>query len=397
MATEQQRKFAQLLYERIESNPKILKANREYIRKHVDYLKARGADPRTIEKHLYCLEKFLLALDPKVNVKTATREDIERAFGKIGDLKLAIETKQGIRTKVKAFYKHAFGEDIYYPKVVAWIKTTSTAKRKLPEDMLTENEVGRMLSATGNARNRAIIALLFDAGIRAGELLSMRIKDVEFNGEPRHVRVNGKTGMRRIPVFFSVPYISRYMELMGDKKPDDPLWNVIGSWSNTKKSLDEAALVKVLKDAGRKAGISKRIYPHLFRHSRATYYANRLTEQQLKVFFGWTGDSKMASTYVHLSGRDMDEALQKANAVAVPERSEEPELKVRECPRCNFPNGAEVSYCGRCGSALDIAIALRQKELEERVEKLAGKSFDSKNQDRKKVAKRIIERKEGTT
>ncbi len=210
--------------------------------------------------------------------------------------------------------------------------------------MLTEEEIKGMISVTGSARNRAIIALILDAGIRAGELLTMRVKDIEFDKEPRHVRVNGKTGMRRIPVFFSVPYVRQYLALLNAKKPDDPLWNVIGTWSKTTKALDEAALVKVLKEAGKNAGIQKRIYPHLFRHSRATYYANRLTEQQLKVFFGWSGDSRMANTYVHLSRRDMDEALQKANAVKVPERSEESKLTARLCPRCQFSNGAELSY-----------------------------------------------------
>ncbi len=72
----------------MQSNPKIRKANKEYITKHVYYLKAVGADPRTIEKHLYSMEKFLLAPDSKINLKKSMREDIGHTFGKISDLKL---------------------------------------------------------------------------------------------------------------------------------------------------------------------------------------------------------------------------------------------------------------------------------------------------------------------
>lgn len=49
--------------------------------------------------------------------------------------------------------------------------------------------------------------------------------------------------------------------------------------------------------------------PHNFRHSRATYLANFLTEAQMKEYFGWQQDSKMAGVHVHLSGRDVDNAL----------------------------------------------------------------------------------------
>lgn len=64
----------------------------------------------------------------------------------------------------------------------------------------------------------------------------------------------------------------------------------------------------LFKKAARKTKIRKRCNPHIFRHSRATLLAQHLTEAQLKQVFGWTQSSKMASVYVHLSGRDNDDA-----------------------------------------------------------------------------------------
>ena len=64
-----------------------------------------------------------------------------------------------------------------------------------------------------------------------------------------------------------------------------------------------------------RAGIAKRVNPHSFRHARASNLANFLTEAQMKEYLGWVGDSRMASTYVHLSGRNIDNALFKLNGI----------------------------------------------------------------------------------
>ncbi len=340
----------------------ILKANRVAIEKHLAHMRARGLNARTLEKHLYCMKQFLGMLDRKVILEKATKEDIEKAIAKIEGTKLALETKRHTEAVVKAFYKHLLGEDIYYPKQVAWIKTSIKGNKKmLPEDILTENEVIRMLESAKNQRDKTIIALLFDSGIRMGELMGLRIKDVQLEGNIAHIVVSGKTGMRRVPLMFSVPYLAQYLNANKKRKSTEYLWQDIGTWSNLNKVPDYAAIRKRLQEIGKDAGINKRIYPHLFRHSRATFYANRLTEQQLKAFFGWTGDSKMASTYVHLSGRDLDSSVLKAYGIITPEADIAPKLTARECGRCKNKNELDAVYCSSCGAPLDIQNAMRMK------------------------------------
>ena len=80
-----------------------------------------------------------------------------------------------------------------------------------------------MIRTARNIRDKAIIALLFDAGIRSGELLNMKIKDVDFNTESAHITVNGKTGMRKVPILFSAPYIARYLDEIRTKLPPSAL------------------------------------------------------------------------------------------------------------------------------------------------------------------------------
>jgi len=109
--------------------------------------------------------------------------------------------------------------------------------------------------------------------------------------------------------------------------------------------------------------VKKRCNPHLFRHSRATLLAQHLTEAQLKQVFGWTQSSKMASVYVHLSGRDTDDALLQFNGIKTGKTEEkESVLKPKKCPRCELVNPNMARFCNRCAAPLDIQSAMAIEE-----------------------------------
>ena len=370
------------LLEKVAKARGVPESNKKAIRSWVDFQRARGINARTITKNLYCMAAFLVGMPAGLQLSKATKDDLASGMAKIEGSDYSSTTKRNIKVTVKSFYKHLLGEDVSYPKQVAWIRSaTNRNKKMLPEDILGEEEILKMISAAGNQRDKAIIAVLYDSGIRVGELLSLRIKDLQLNGELAHITVNGKTGMRKVPIFFSAPYLARYLELVKDKKDNDYLWTGIGTWTNANKLVDDSAIRKLLRQSAEKAGISKRIYPHLFRHSRATYYANKLTEQQLKHFFGWTGDSKMVSTYVHISGRDIDDAILQIHGKK-PAEAIAPKLTERICPKCRYANGMDFIHCARCGSALDLSTALKEQQMREDIEemgvkKIKGEDFKS--------------------
>ena len=338
------------------------KENKAAIEQHIAWLKGKGSNPRTVLKHLYHLQRFMVALDKGVVLDKITKEEVERAMAKVEESDYALETKNQIKTVLKLFYKHRQGEDERYPKVVSWIKLSNKTRKFLPEDILSEEEVLKMLESARSDRDRAVIALLFDAGIRIGELISLRVKDVAFGDNLSHITVNGKTGMRQIPIVFSVPYLARYFDTIKGASPSDLFWRTRnGSGADY---LDYAAALKMVKDVARRAKINKRVYPHLFRHSRASYYANKVTEQQLKAYFGWSGSSRMAGTYVHLSGRDIDNAILGANGLKPKDEPIEPKLKIKSCARCREGNPADADYCVRCGGPLDIKVAMEAQAKE---------------------------------
>lgn len=343
-----------------ESN--IAKPDKLLIEKFSRYLFAESLSLGRIIKYLIQIRK--IAESVRKPFSELTKEDIVDIVQKIERRKDYTEwTKHDYKLTLKKFFKFLRGTEDY-PNEVKWIKlTTHNNKRLLPEELLTEDEVNSMADVARTPRDKALILVLYESGCRIGELLSLKIKNVRFDEYGAVLTVNGKTGMRRVRIIASVPALATWLDnhpLKG--KSNSPLWVSLGT-RNRDGPLKYRAVSDLLKRVAKQARINKRIYPHLFRHSRATKLANHLTEAQLKQHFGWVQSSDMASIYVHLSGRDVDKALLKLHGIEIDDEEKEEKFNVKECPRCKAKNSPIAKFCNTCGLPLDVKTAI---ELEKR-------------------------------
>lgn len=219
-------------------------------------------------------------------------------------------TKHDYKVTIKRFYKWLKGNDETYPEEVKWIKTTLKENQiVLPEDLLTEDEVKTLVDVALSPRDKAFIITLCESGARIGEVGSMHINDVTFEERYTALRLRGKTGSRRVIVVAATPYLNMWLQNHPQRNdPDAPLWINL-STVNRFKPLSYPALAKILRVAVERSGITKKVTPHKLRHSRATFLASRITESQMNEIFGWNQGSDMPSIYVHLSGRDVDDAI----------------------------------------------------------------------------------------
>ena len=80
----------------------------------------------------------------------------------------------------------------------------------------------------------------------------------------------------------------------------------------------------------------------------------------------------MAATYVHLTGRDVDNAVLKANGLKPQEESVVPKLAPKICQRCKLANPVDAAYCKRCAAPLDIKIAVEVQEQVKTIEQAVG-------------------------
>ena len=316
----------------------ISQKNKELIEKFCNDCFAQGIKAGRVQKYAYILRKVAEWLEKDFD--TANEDDLRRIVAKVNTSQFTEWTKYDYKRSIKKFFRWLGKEEL-----ISWLKCNGVRNRKLPEEILSEDDIKKMINSAQNARNRAIVAVLYESGCRAGEFLSMKIKNVSFDRYGAVILVHGKTGHRRIRLVSSVPYLAEWLNSHPLKdNPEAWLWISLKNF----RRLPYGSLRTILRVIAEKARVKKKVNPHAFRHARATHLAKFLTEAQMKEYFGWVQDSDMASVYVHLSGRDVDRAILKLYGMEIAEECREETLKPKRCLRCGELNPATNQVCQRC-------------------------------------------------
>ena len=335
--------------ERIKKAEDISKENKECMFNFKNYLLSENIGTAKIERYLFDLMKYARMLNK--SFANASKNDIRRIVGEINQKDLAEETKRGFKILLRKFYRFLEGieEKGKYPERVCWISTNIQENhKKLPEELLTEEEIKTIIEKCNNLRDRALISVLSESGCRISEIGTLKVKHISFEEYGARLTVNGKTGMRKILVINSTPYLQEWINHHTGECGDDYLWI-----KSNGKFLSYTRISAILKNAAKKANIRKRVYPHLLRHSRATFLASKMSEASMKQYFGWTQSSKMAATYIHMSGKDTDRAILEASGIEIEKDKSESITKPKKCGKCKTINEVTNKYCKICGLSLD--------------------------------------------
>jgi len=333
--------------------------NKQLLTNFIKHLAAKDISPSRQLKYFYNLKTLINKFNKPFN--ETTKKDIEEIVIWINNSYENFWTKRDFKIELKIFIRWIREEEGFeflkheYPKEVRWISTGKKSnQRKLPKEMLSSDEIKELANHTNNLRDRAFILSLYETGARIGELLDVKIKDVEFDKYGSLVNLNGKTGPRKIRILASSPAISNWlMEHPRRNDKEAPLF--AGIWSRKRgKPIGYQTYRKMLKEVAEKAGIKKPVNPHNFRHSRSTELAKRFTESQLCEYLGWVQGSKEAATYVHLSGRDMDTAVLRMHGIIDEEEEEKSRFITITCPRCKTKNSPGSKFCSNCSLGLDL-------------------------------------------
>lgn len=289
-----------------------------------------------------------------------TEDDIKNYISDLNK-KVKDNTLSVKKSAIKCFFKWFYKTDDY-PALVKWIKTGyAKSKHRLPESILTPNEIKTLIESAKTIQHKAIIAVLFDTGVRIGEFLNMNINEIQYDENGAFIFVNGKTGKRMVRFIHSISYLSMWLEyhpyknnVKTKKETPSPLW-VSDSTCSKGQRLSQSGISGIIQDITNRTNITKKISPHQFRHARLTDLAKKgINEPALKTIAGWVGNSSMPEIYIHLSGRDgVNQLLEcEKNGYVKPNDFDNP-LKPTQCPRCKFENGSALHYCGQCGMPLN--------------------------------------------
>ena len=368
--------------------------NISLIEQYYDAMKLETCGKVVQDKHLQCIYKMTLVLNKYW--KDASKIDIDKIV-------LWIIDKY---TDVKGQETHASSD---YKKVLKiffrWIKlgyrkknpnypdpieirdiTVKRVKNRLSrEDLITEEDRIKLLHACAdNLRDKAFIDTNLDAGDRPGEHMTLQIKHIGQDKNVYFIKVDGKTNARPIRLIKSTPSLAAWVNAHPFKNnPEAPLWPNLSS-KNYGDQLTYKGVRNMLKNRAKLAGINKRVYMYLNRHSEITNTANFLTEGQLRKRHGWTSGSKSPEIYTHLTQSDVDDAMLSHYGIKKSKHTEDEDEAPKVCSICEMPNDCRDTVCSKCSKPLDIQTAIDMEEKEEKdslKKKLEQLEIDSKMKD----------------
>lgn len=344
----------------------ISQKNKETLLKYINHKAGENLSYSRLIRILNFLRHVFSNFD-RFDFSKITQEQVEEILVWINEQKWKGWTKHSNKKILKSFLYWL--QDNYGIKVdVKKIKVTKPKDSLLPEYLISEEEFNKLMNATDDLQTKVLIGVLYESGCRVGEILSLKIQNVSFNNYGARITVKGKTGQRVIPIIWFANLLRQFIESHPFKdNPEAPLFfykNEKGKLVPMKYDVFRMRLIRLC----RKVGINKRIHPHLFRHTRLTELAKQLPEQVLKQIAGWVPDSTMAKTYIHLSGKDVEESLL-AKAYGIKVGGEEEKERFKVCPKCGEINPYFAKICQRCRTPLDekklIEFTLAEEQIKE--------------------------------
>lgn len=236
----------------------------------------RNLAENSLESYSRDIKSFLSFLsDSAINdLSEVTVENGREFFLLLSHSGLNERSLARFHSSIKGFFSFLVVSEYITKNPVARIKPPKL-KKKLPE-VLTPGEIDALIAKTENEtptglRDRAIIEVLYACGIRVSELAGMKKNDIFFDEEM--IRVLGKGSKERlVPIGSSaINALKNYLTF------GRPIISKPGSGNtlfiNAKRGggLTRVGIWKIIKQYAELAGLEKRVYPHIFRHSFATH------------------------------------------------------------------------------------------------------------------------------
>ena len=333
--------------------------------KFLDALLLAGRSWIRIANYGYSCKRILDLKDDKP-IKSWTREDCEEIVKKFISSDLSNATKQGHFRTLKRLVHHCKtnnlqGGEEKYCEEISWLTPGSfydKHEKIQSKDLIKDTEMLAMIEAIKRKgakhvkRNILALYLLLDGSFRPAELLNIKIGGIEFEDDYVRVHTTGKTGPKTLALVTSyVPMKEWISEHPGADDPDAFLLFE----DNEEGRMSYWQLWNLVKNSASKAGIKKRIWIYLFRHTSITEHVKHLGKVAT-VYGNWSHNSRMPQKYTHLADSDQEDAILKLHGLKSKDENYSM-LFSKICPSCKEHNSADKSHCTKCGFILSKKLA----------------------------------------
>lgn len=194
-----------------------------------------------------------------------------------------VEKLEKINDELEEFIEDFMQKDVYPKK----------------KDLITMDDIDQLIDACDDLRDKTIIAVLWDTGMRVGELINLNVGSIVFLQDfEMYYSVPSMGGNRRIYTHvheMSYDYVYRFIEYHPYKK--DKTKPLFCNKDGLRIKPDEIQNVLVL--ACNTINLQKSVTPIIIRQSRAMELRKFMTDEELRVRFGWIDESRTLSKIKH--------------------------------------------------------------------------------------------------
>ena len=288
-----------------------------------DYLsscRARGLSVRTLENSYgFALNRIFLPWCRREGV--ATTDDLSQStLDRFTTDLLSLQSERG--KPLSRASVHSYVRPVR--QLLAWAEArgeTVGGRPQLPKqprrerEVLSRAEIDRLEDSARTERDKVIVRLFADCGLRLAELSGLSLEDIRRGGNRTYLRVRGKGDRERLVPM--LPDLARRVERLSRNRPADAAGGRIFYSSRrlhgeTYEPLTESGVAQMVGLLGKQAQLGKPVHPHLLRHSWITEMLRRgMNPVQLAAIAG-ASEKVIADHYAHLSQDDAYDAMAKA-------------------------------------------------------------------------------------
>ncbi|MFH1641326.1 MAG: tyrosine-type recombinase/integrase [Nanoarchaeota archaeon] len=303
-----------------------------------------------------------------------TEDDIKKYLSNLKISGCSEETITNKAVSIRLFFRWHYKGDATikkdargYPELVDWVKVKRKGKKIQPSELLTIQDIENLVKVATNDRDRLIPIALYETGCRVEEFINIKFKDVTIEGEGdnqiMYIDVEGKTGKRTVMCKHAIPYYQKLIENY-PYEFNSNLPVIINTKFTKPDFISTGFLGVTLKKMGRCAGIKKKIYNHLFRHSRATELSQHMSESEMRIYFGWSKTSDMPTNYIHINNQNVKNKIKSIYGIKTEEKKELKDnlFRTKICG-CGYTNPTTQVFCSKCGKEL-IRKTVQQEKID---------------------------------
>jgi len=241
----------------------------------------------TVKTYVSMFEKFINHYKEK-ELSDINENDIRNYLQHLAGMKFSSSYNKQVICSIKFYYEKVLGMPHRFYKIEA-----PRNEFRLPR-VISKEDVQLLINSTNNLKHRCIASVLYSSGIRRSELINLKIEDID--SKRMMVFVRRAKGRKDRFTLLSEQLLKDLREYIKRYKPKIYLFEGIagGKYSGT-------SVLNVVKNAGIKSGIRKKVTPHMLRHCFATHLLEAGVDlRHIQILLGHSS-SRTTEIYTHVA------------------------------------------------------------------------------------------------